>query len=124
MSEFLLSGLLNGLAVGSIYALIALGFALLYKSTKILNLAHGELVLFGGYLAIALTRAVPFPVAVVLTLLAAAVLGFTVERVIMRPLFGQPLLSVIIVTLALGCGGRGLAGGSWGGRRGSSRAGD
>src|SRR5438552_12451038 len=94
MSEFLLSGLLNGLAVGSIYALIALGFALLYKSTKILNLAHGELVLFGGYLAIALTRAVPFPVAVVLTLLAAAVLGFTVERVIMRPLFGQPLLSV------------------------------
>src|SRR5438876_7863105 len=60
MSEFLLSGLLNGLAVGSIYALIALGFALLYKSTKILNLAHGELVLFGGYLAIALTRG-PLP---------------------------------------------------------------
>jgi len=115
MSEFLLSGLLNGLAVGSIYALIALGFALLYKSTKILNLAHGELVLFGGYLAIALAHAVPFPVAVVLTLLAAAVLGFTVERVIMRPLFGQPLLSVIIVTLALGYVVRGLMVGIWGG---------
>ena len=95
--------------------MIALGFALLYKSTKILNLAHGELVLFGGYLAIALTRAVPFPVAVVLTLLAAAVLGFTVERVIMRPLFGQPLLSVIIVTLALGYVVRGLMVGIWGG---------
>src|SRR5207247_1338645 len=102
MSEFLLSGLLNGLAVGSIYALIALGFALLYKSTKILNLAHGELVLFGGYLAIALAHAVPFPVAVVLTLLAAAVLGFTVERVIMRALFGEPLMFVIFVAVAVG----------------------
>src|SRR2546430_4689963 len=115
MSEFLLSGLLNGLAVGSIYALIALGFALLYKSTKVLNLAHGELVLFGGYLAIALTQFVPFALAVVLTLLAAALLGFTVERVIMRPLFGQPLLSVIIVTLALGYVVRGLMVGIWGG---------
>ncbi len=50
--QFLLEGTVIGLAVGSIYALIALGFVLLYKSTKILNLAHGELVLFGGYLAI------------------------------------------------------------------------
>src|SRR2546428_1243804 len=115
VKEFILSGLVNGLAVGSIYALIALGFALLYKSTKILNLAHGELVLFGGYLAIALTQFVPFALAVVLTLLAAALLGFTVERVIMRPLFGQPLLSVIIVTLALGYVVRGLMVGIWGG---------
>src|SRR6266571_4154190 len=100
MSEFLLSGLLNGLAVGSIYALIALGFALLYKSTKILNLAHGELVLFGGYLAIALAHAVPFPVAVVLTLLAAAVLGFTVERGIMRaPANDQLTASTLGVSL-------------------------
>ncbi len=115
MREFVLGGLITGLAVGSIYALIALGFALLYKSTKILNLAHGELVLFGGYLAIALTQLVPFPLAVLLTLLAAALLGFGVERLIMRPLFGQPLLSVIIVTLALGYIIRGLMVGIWGG---------
>ncbi len=115
MVEFVLGGLVTGLAVGSIYALIALGFALLYKSTKILNLAHGELVLFGGYLAIALTHILPFPLAVVLTLLAAALLGFAVERAIMRPLFGQPLLSVIIVTLALGYIVRGLMVGIWGG---------
>lgn len=115
MSEFILSGLVNGMAVGSIYALIALGFALLYKSTKILNLAHGELVLFGGYTAIALTQVVPFPLAVLLTLLAAAALGFVIERAIMRPLFGQPLLSVIIVTLALGYVVRGLMVGIWGG---------
>jgi len=113
--EFLLSGLANGLAVGSIYALIALGFALLYKSTKILNLAHGELVLFGGYLAIALARVLPFPLAVFLTLVAAGLLGFAVERAVMRPLFGQPLLSVIIVTLALGYIVRGLMVGLWGG---------
>ncbi|HEV8354937.1 MAG TPA: branched-chain amino acid ABC transporter permease [bacterium] len=115
MTELVLGGLINGLAVGSIYALIALGFALLYKSTKILNLAHGELVLFGGYLAIALAGVVPFPLAVLLTLLAAAAMGFLIERVIMRPLFGQPLLSVIIVTLALGYIVRGLIVGLWGG---------
>jgi branched-chain amino acid transport system permease protein len=115
VTELVLGGLINGLAVGSIYALIALGFALLYKSTKILNLAHGELVLFGGYLAIALAGVVPFPLAVLLTLLAAAAMGFLIERVIMRPLFGQPLLSVIIVTLALGYIVRGLIVGLWGG---------
>ncbi len=115
MVEFVVGGVVTGLAVGSIYALIALGFALLYKSTKILNLAHGELVLFGGYLAIALTHVLPFPLAVLLTLSAAAVLGFAVERAIMRPLFGQPLLSVIIVTLALGYIIRGLMVGIWGG---------
>src|SRR3989442_12642604 len=107
VKEFILSGLVNGLAVGSIYALIALGFALLYKSTKILNLAHGELVLFGGYLAIALAHAVPFPVAVVLTLLAAAVLGFTGERVVMRAVFGPPLRAREIVLPGPGDGDRG-----------------
>lgn len=115
MREFLVGGLVNGVAVGSIYALIALGFALLYKSTKILNLAHGELVLLGGYVAIALTQRVPFPLAIVLTLLTAAALGFAVERFIMRPLFGQPLLTVIIVTLALGYIVRGAMVGLWGG---------
>lgn len=115
MAEFIADGIVNGLAVGSIYALIALGFALLYKSTKILNLAHGELVLFGGYLAIALTHVLPFPVAVLVTLAAAGALGFAIERAIMRPLFGQPLLSVIIVTLALGYIVRGVMVGVWGG---------
>ncbi len=119
--EFILEGTVIGLAVGSIYALIALGFALLYKSTKILNLAHGELVLFGGYLAIALTRALHLPLALAFvlgvagTLVGAAALGFAVERGIMRPLFGQSLLSVIIVTLALGYIVRGLMVGLWGG---------
>lgn len=119
--NFILEGLVIGLAVGSIYALIALGFALLYKSTKILNLAHGEMVLFGGYMAIALTRSLPLPVgvafvaAILLTLGAAAGLGFVIERGIMRPLFGQPLLSIIIVTLAMGYIIRGLMVGLWGG---------
>jgi len=119
---FVLEGVVIGLAVGSIYALIALGFALLYKSTKILNLAHGELVLFGGYLAIALTRGLgglpvwlAFVLAVLGTLAAAAALGFVIERGVMRPLFGQSLLSVIIVTLALGYIVRGLMVGLWGG---------
>lgn len=120
--QFVLEGVVVGLAVGSIYALIAVGFTVLYKSTKILNLAHGELVLFGGYLAIAATSAfgfLPTPAAfaagVAVTLLAAAALGFAVERAVMRPLFGQPLLSVIIVTLALGYVVRGIMVGIWSG---------
>ncbi len=119
--HFILEGTAIGLAVGSIYALIALGFALLYKSTKILNLAHGEMVLFGGYLAIALARSLPVPaawafvLAVLGTLAAAAALGFVIERGIMRPLLGQPLLSIIIVTLAMGYIIRGLMVGLWGG---------
>lgn len=119
--QFVLEGTVIGLAVGSIYALIALGFTLLYKSTKILNLAHGEMVLFGGYMAIALTRALPMPpvwafvAAVLATLAAAAALGFVIERGVMRSLFGQPLLSVIIVTLAMGYVIRGLMVGLWGG---------
>jgi len=119
--QFVAEGVAIGLAVGSIYALIALGFALLYKSTKILNLAHGELVLFGAYLAIALTRALPVPVALAFalgvagTLVASAAVGFAVERTVMRPLFGQSLLSVIIVTLALGYIIRGTMVGLWGG---------
>lgn len=119
--QFVIEGLVIGLGVGSIYALIALGFALLYKSTKILNLAHGELVLFGGYLAIALTRALHLPpamafvLAIVGTLAASAALGFVVERGIMRPLLGQSVLSVIIVTLAFGYIVRGMMVGLWGG---------
>ncbi|MGQ0571828.1 MAG: branched-chain amino acid ABC transporter permease [Armatimonadota bacterium] len=120
--SFILEGVVVGLAVGSIYALIALGFALLYKSTKILNLAHGELVLFGGYLAIALTRSLgslpvwlAFILAIIGTLAAAAALGFVIERGIMRPLYGQSVLSVIIVTLALGYIIRGAMVGLWGG---------
>ncbi len=120
--QFVLEGTVVGLAVGSIYALIAVGFAVLYKSTKILNLAHGELVLFGGYLAIAFTTAlghlpvpVAFGLAVAGTLVAATALGFAVERAVMRPLFGQPLLSVIIVTLALGYVIRGIMVGIWSG---------
>jgi branched-chain amino acid transport system permease protein len=119
--QFVVEGMAIGLAVGSIYALIALGFAVLYKSTRILNLAHGELVLFGGYLAIAVTRALNLPLALAFvlavggTLAAAAALGFAVERTIMRPLFGQSLLSVIIVTLAFGYIVRGMMVGLWGG---------
>ncbi|MDR5697531.1 MAG: branched-chain amino acid ABC transporter permease [Armatimonadota bacterium] len=120
--QFVLEGTVIGLAVGSIYALIALGFVVLYKSTKILNLAHGELVLFGGYLAIAATYGLAgwlpagaaFAFGIAVTLLVSAALGFAVERAVMRPLFGQPLLSVIIVTLALGYVIRGLMVGLWG----------
>ena len=83
--DFILEGAVVGIAVGSIYALIALGFALLYKSTKILNLAHGELVLFGGYLAIALTRSLNLPiVAAFILAVAGTLLAATIGRLRLR----------------------------------------
>jgi len=112
--EYWLQLVTTGLAIGSIYAVIALGFVIIYKATKIFNFAHPELVLFGGYLAIVLVHYLPFPIAILATILIAGLLGFVIERLFMRPLFGQPLLSVIIVTLALGYIIRGLLIGLWG----------
>jgi branched-chain amino acid transport system permease protein len=101
--EFLLQLVINGLVVGSIYALVGMGFVIIYKSTSILNFAQGEFLLIGAYISLALVTAykVPFPAAVLLTLVYAVVLGLAVERLILRPMIGEPLVSVIMVTLGL-----------------------
>lgn len=105
----------TGIAIGGVYAVIAVGFVIIYKATKIFNFAQPELVLFGGYFAIFFVEFLPFPLAIVATLLVASLFGVVIERLLMRPLFGQPLLSVIIVTLGLGYIIRGLLIGLWGG---------
>lgn len=92
----------TGIMVGSIYALIALGWVIIAKCSGVLNLAMGELTLIGGYTCFFLYMAgVPFPLAVLGTMIIGVILGFSTERLFLRPMIGEPLLSVIMITVGL-----------------------
>lgn len=98
----------EGIGLGALYALVAMGFALIYKVTGVLNFAQGQIALVGAYGVVILgTGAVlstPLPAwaAVAATILLGIVLGLALERIVFRQFIGEPVLSVIIVTLALG----------------------
>lgn len=108
--DILIQVIVTGLATGGLYGLIALGFVLIYKATSVLNLAMGEFMTLGAFVCFTvLTQVkVPFSLALFLTLAAAIVLGILVERLILRPLIGEPIISVIMVTIGLGVILRGL----------------
>jgi branched-chain amino acid transport system permease protein len=92
----------TGLVTGSVYALVALGFVLIYKSTSIINFAQGEFVLVGAYICLFLVQAgIPFIPAFALTMGASVLLGLGVERGVLRPMIGEPIISVIMVTIGL-----------------------
>ncbi len=114
--DFFLQLVLNGLVVGSIYSLVALGFVVIYKSSSILNFAQGEFLMLGAYvcLSISVTGAVPFWAAFVLTMAFSVVLGLALERVILRPMIGEPVISVIMVTLGLSSILKAVVQGIWG----------
>ncbi len=107
---------LSGLSMGSIYALIALGFVLIYKSTSILNLAQGEFLMVGAYVCLSLTIdfGLNFFASFIITMGVSVLLGLVVERVVLRPLIGEPIISVIMVTLGLTYVLRGLVIMIWG----------
>ena len=94
---------LSGISNGMIYALIAAGFVIIYKSSDVINFAQGEFLLLGAYIATAFIAqfGLPWSVGVLLTLTAAILLGLLVERLVLRPLIGEPLISMIMVTIAL-----------------------
>ena len=93
----------SGLVMGSIYALVALGFVLIYKSSDAINFAQGEFLLIGTYVALTLVTAyhIPFLIAFFLTLIFSAGLGLLIERVVLRPFIGEPVLSLIMATIGL-----------------------
>src|SRR5256886_15407795 len=119
MSEplvFLLQLLMTGIAVGGVYALMALGFVLIYKASNVVNFGPGELVLFGAYVSWATILQMRFPlyVAFPLTLLTSIALGLIIERGVLRPLIGQPIISVIMVTFGFASVIRGVLNMTWG----------
>lgn len=108
---------LQGLFVGGLYALIALGFAMIFKASMVLNLAYGEMILILSYFLYFLleTADVPLGAAVPILFVSGAALGFVVERLAIRPLLGQPFLSVLMMTLMLGFLFKGITVFIWGG---------
>jgi branched-chain amino acid transport system permease protein len=100
--ELFLMTLITGILVGGIYALVALGWVLIYKCSGVLNLAMGELTLIGAYVALTFYEmGFPFILAVVGTLVVGVALGFLTERIFLDKLIGEPLLAVIMVTVGL-----------------------
>lgn len=99
----LLTALVNGMAVGSGYALVALGFVIIYKATGLLNFAQGTLLLLGAYLTYTfhVVLDVPFYPAVLLAMVCGAAIGALLERTVLRHLVGQPLFTQVMVTVGL-----------------------
>ncbi|MCF8062155.1 MAG: branched-chain amino acid ABC transporter permease [Deltaproteobacteria bacterium] len=100
--ELFLMTLITGILVGGNYALVALGWVLIYKCSGVLNLAMGELTLIGAYVTLTFYQmGLPFVLAVVGTLLVGIVLGILTERIFLDKLIGEPILAVIMVTVGL-----------------------
>src|SRR4030042_615025 len=99
----LLQYTITGIAVGMIYALIALGFALVWKSSGVANLSLGQLVLISSWVTygILVQAKLPFWLGLPLTIIFALFLGWVIERLALRPLIAQPILSLIAVTLGI-----------------------
>jgi branched-chain amino acid transport system permease protein len=114
--NFFLQLVINGVVVGSVYALVALGFVIIFKSTSVVNFAQGEFLLLGAYISLAVVgqTSMPFWVAVVITLLFSVALGMLIERLILRPMIGEPVISVIMVTLGLSSILKAVVQGFWG----------
>src|SRR3989304_4505931 len=95
--ELFVQLMVTGTLVGSIYALVALGWTLIYKSSGVLNLAMGELTLIGAYVCLTFYNwGIPFPLAILGSLIMGGVLGLLVERLVLRPLIGEPILTVFL----------------------------
>jgi len=101
---------ISGAAIGCIYALIALGFVLIYKATETVNFAQGDLMMIGGFVGLtAMTVAgLPFWLAFALTIVVMILFGMGTERLVLRPLLGQPAFTVIMMTIGLGYLARGV----------------
>jgi branched-chain amino acid transport system permease protein len=93
----------SGIVVGSIYALSALGFVLIYKSSRVLNIAHGQIIAGGAFIAYALTAwaGLPIYVSFLVSMVITFFLAMSVERIFLRRLIGEPIISVIMVTIGL-----------------------
>ncbi len=106
----LLQILISGVAQGCIYGLIALGFVLIYKATEIVNFAQGELMMLGAFAGLGLMTllGLPFWLAVPSAIVAMALVGVLIERVVIRPILGQPAFSIVMLTIGVGYVARGL----------------
>ena len=101
--EKIIEILFNGLTMGTIYALIALGFVLIFKSTGVLNFAHGELCMVGAFVCynFATLLNVPYLISFLIAITIGALLGATINILFLRKMVGEPIYSTIMITLGL-----------------------
>jgi branched-chain amino acid transport system permease protein len=101
--ELLTQLLVNGLIVGTLYGVVAMCFVLIYKSTQIVNFAQGEFLLIGAWTcwALLVKFELPFYIGFPLTLAFMVVFGIVLQVVVLRPLIGEPIISVLMVTIGL-----------------------
>jgi branched-chain amino acid transport system permease protein len=94
---------LNGVAIGSIYALVALGIVMTYKATEVLNFAYGDILMMSAFIGWGLIAVVglPFWLAALLTIAVAGVLGYLMDRQVMRVIVGQPQFAGVMLTIAI-----------------------
>ena len=92
--DFFLQLLVNGVCIGLLYGISAMGFVMIFKSSSVLNFAHGELLALGAFFFLALITWAKLPIfiAFVLTLIGCFLLGFLIERFFLRPLIGEKLI--------------------------------
>jgi len=108
--------LVSGISQGCVYGLIALGFVLIYKATEMVNFAQGDMMMMGAFFAYTFINLMgwPFLVGVLAAISCMAILSVAVERLLIRPMIGEPHFAVLMLTIGLGFILRAIAGAIWG----------
>lgn len=110
MSSQFLQFLISGITVGAIYALVGLGFSIVYNASQVINFAQGEFVMIGGMATVFLMAAgAPMPLAIALAVLLAVAIGFALGKFAIEPARGAPVVSIIIITIGASIFLRGAA---------------
>ncbi|MBI3328580.1 MAG: branched-chain amino acid ABC transporter permease, partial [Nitrospinae bacterium] len=101
MLETLTSQVVSGLATGCVYALIALGFVLIFKATDVVNFAQGEFVMASGFISYTLLiwYGLPYWLVFFLTIPLSGAMGVALERIVVRPIMDAPIFSIVIATI-------------------------
>lgn len=108
MAEFM-QFLLSGVTVGAVYALVALGFTIIYNASDVVNFAQGEFVMLGGMITVFSYQAgIPLPLAAILAILVTAAIGVALNKLAIEPARGAPVVSLIIITIGASIFIRGL----------------
>ncbi len=103
MGGYIAQQLVNGLVLGSMYALVAIGFTMIYGIIRLINFAHGDIVMIGAFvtLGLVISGKIPFPVIIILVFIAGALMGILIERAAFRPMRGAPQVTGFITSLAI-----------------------
>src|SRR3954469_9131914 len=104
LASQLLQLFLGGVAQGCVYALVALGFVLIYKATETVNFAQGDMMMLGAFVALTASSmlGLPYWATMVLAMLLMAVVGMLIERIVIRPVLGFPAFTVVMITIGVG----------------------